>query len=132
MASSVQQWREKRVKLVTAPSGDVYRVKIPSPALLLKIWAQAGVDLSQPPEKIDEEISKPEVVKKVLINFILEPKIAQETSEEAIGVEELFEDFSDATALYQSILEPFSERARKDAEFFRRISSGAEGGALSP
>ena len=132
MASSVKQWREKRVKLVTAPSGDVYRVKIPSPALLLKVWTEAGVDLSQPPEKIDEEISKPEIVKKVLINFVLEPKIAEETSEEAIGVEELFEDFSDATALYRAILEPFSERARKDAEFFRGISSGAEGRAPSP
>lgn len=130
---SASQWRQKRTKKFKAPSGDEYVLHIPDPITLIDAWKKAGVEAPFDEKDLGEKTSQPEVVAKVLMQFILEPKISEKPTEKTLGINELLEDQTDSLAIYQELLRPFTEHPDEVAQFFRGLQpSNQSGSSRSP
>lgn len=125
-------WRSKRLVDFKAPSGSVYKLRLPDPVTLIQAWVEAGVEKPLDQKDLGEKVTNPETVAKILMRFIVEPKITVAPSEQTIGINELMEDQMDTLAVYRKIISPFVEHADQTAEFFRSLGLGVESGIAKP
>jgi len=125
-------WRSKRVIAFKGPSGSTYKIRLPDPLTLIQAWVEAGVEKPLDQKDLGEKVTKSEVIAKILMRFIVEPKITAEPTENSLGVNELIEDQTDCIALYRKIISPFVNHADDTAEFFRSLGLSPETGVTKP
>jgi len=125
-------WRAKRTVSFKAPSGSTYKIRLPDPVTLIQTWVEAGVDKPLDQKDLGEKVTKPEVIMKILMRFIVEPKITAEPSEETLSTNELMEDQTDCIALYRKIISPFLDNVDETAEFFRSLGFSVESRVTKP
>jgi len=119
-------WRRKRLIEFKAPSGSVYKIKLPDPVTLISDWIAAGVEKPLDQKDLGEKVTRPDVIAKILMKYIVAPKITLHSTETTLGINELMEDQTDTLALYRKIISLFVEHAEETAEFFRSIGLGVE------
>lgn len=124
-----KQWRQKRIKKFKAPSGDQYVLRIPDPISLIQAWKRAGVKTPLDQKDLGEKVTQPDVVAKILTEYILEPKITPKPTAKTLGINELMEDQTDCIAIYREIMSAFIDRPDEVAEFFRGLGFSPEGGS---
>ena len=97
--SIVKQYRKKYTKEVKLPSGFTFKIRkmnVEDLYLLTKIYG------NRPIGELEARELLPDVVKTILPRCVIEPKIAEKPSENALGVDELTAD--DVVALITEIM----------------------------
>lgn len=127
---SAESWRKKRNPTVKAPSGDSYLVERPDPISLVQFLAvDCGLESPVDQKDLGEKIMKnPEIIAKLLVRYVKEPKLDWKSSEGVLSVEELLKDQSDCVAIIREIMSPFIEHADKVLAFFRDVGLSRNGG----
>lgn len=98
-------------------------IECPDPITLVQFLAvDCGLESPVDQKDLGEKIMKnPEIIAKLLIRYVKEPKLDWKSSESVISIEELLKDQSDCVALIREIMSPFIEHTDKVLAFFRDI-----------
>jgi hypothetical protein len=123
------EWRSKRIQKIEGLRGT-YLVEIPDVLTLLEDWKNFGVDFKD--KNLGEEVVRIEVIKKMLMKYVKEPKITVEPTESTIGIDELIKDQADVSIIYKAIISEFICNPDRIEAFFRDLSSSTvEGNSTS-
>jgi len=121
---SFEEWHRKQEKTFETPSGLKVSVKLPDYMQLIKDWMDAGVkDPLGKNTKLSKQISKPHVVKKLLLKYVVKPKLTEKQVTILIK-----EHPTTAQIIYAEIISPFITQADKNIDFFRRYYAWLAGG----
>jgi hypothetical protein len=136
--SNAQSWYAQRRKKIVGLRGT-YELEVPDILTLMQDWKDAGADLSKKEMDFALEVSKPEVMKKLLLKYVKDPPLSEIPKENCIFVDDLLKDQAETIIIYGELTKPLREDPEKIKEFFRvnfpaRTDSGSRdiGSTSSP
>jgi hypothetical protein len=111
-------WYAQRRKKVEGLRGT-YEIEVPDILTLMQDWKDAGADLTKKEMEFAKEVSKPEVMRKLLLKYVKDPPLSDVPTENCIFVDDLLKDQAETIVIYGEITKPLREDPDKVKEFFR-------------